>query len=271
MNSYLIIFGAGLLAGIMNALAGGGSFVTLPALISAGIPSVQANASSTVGLFPGTAASTWAYRAGLGPIGSVGLRPLLLVTVAGGALGACLLLWTPSKVFDFLLPWLLLVATLTLTFGRQWGEWLRRRWHIRPGVVLAVQWALGVYGGYFGGAIGIMMMALWGLLDSRDIKSLNAQRTLLVTAANTMAVLIFIAANAVRWKETLVLLVAATIGGYFGAVVGRRAPSSVIRAGTLVIAAGITVVFFARAYGQGCIQTAPSTHLIDRQPMRSDP
>jgi uncharacterized membrane protein YfcA len=85
-------------------------------------------------------------------------------------------------------------------------------------VVLTLQFALGIYGGYFGGAIGIMMMALWGLLDSRDVKSLNAPRTLLVTAANAMAVLIFIGAQAVRWRETLVLLVAATIGGYCGAV-----------------------------------------------------
>jgi uncharacterized membrane protein YfcA len=248
MNSTLVIFGAGLLAGTMNALAGGGSFLTLPALIAAGLPSVQANASSTVGLFPGTAASTWAYREGLGPIGTVPLRPLLLVTVVGGAMGALLLLWTPSKTFDFLLPWLLLTATLTLAFGPRLREWLRRRGHIRPAAVLTMQWLLGIYGGYFGGAVGIMMMALWGLVDNRDMKSLNGQRTLLGTAANAMAVLIFIAAHAVRWSETLVLLVAATIGGYVGALVGRRAPSQMIQAGTLFIATCITLVFFARAY-----------------------
>jgi len=185
----------------------------------------------------------------LGPIGPVPLRPLLLVTLAGGAVGAVMLLRTPTKIFDFLLPWLLLIATVTLTFGRQLGEWLRRGRHIAPPVVLTAQFALGIYGGYFGGAIGIMMMALWGLLDSRDVKSLNASRTLLVTAANAMAVVIFIGARAVRWRETLVLLVAATIGGYCGAVVGKRTPSAVIRAATLAIACCITVVFFARAYG----------------------
>src|SRR5580692_11988970 len=100
MNSYLIVFGAGLLAGTMNALAGGGSFVTLPALISVGLPSVQANATSTVGLFPGAAASAWAYRDGLAPIGPVTLRPMLLVTLLGGAMGALLLLSTPSTIFD---------------------------------------------------------------------------------------------------------------------------------------------------------------------------
>jgi hypothetical protein len=248
MNSFVVIFGAGLLAGTMNALAGGGSFVTLPALIGAGLPSVQANASSTVGLFPGTSASAWAYRDGLGPVGPVALRPLLLVTLVGGAIGAFLLLWTPSKIFDFLLPWLLLIATLTLSFGPQLGEWLRRHWHVKPWAVLSIQFGLGIYGGYFGGAVGLMMMAVWGLLDARDIRSLNAPRTLLVTTANAMAVLIFIIAHAVRWPQTIVLLIGATIGGYAGALVGRRAPSSLVRAGTLLIASGITLVFFARAY-----------------------
>lgn len=251
MSPFLLVVGAGLLAGAMNALAGGGSFVTLPALISVGVPSVQANTSSTVGLFPGSAASAWAYRDGLAPIGPVSLPPLLLMTLLGGAMGAFLLLWTTSTTFDFLLPWLLLVATFTLAFGRQLGEALRRRWHIRPGAVLFVQFVLGVYGGYFGGAVGIMMMAVWGLLDNRELKSLNAPRTLLATAANTMAVIIFVAANAIRWRETLVLLVGATIGGYCGALVGRRAPARVVRAGTLLIAGCITLLFFARAYFKG--------------------
>jgi uncharacterized protein len=248
MNPSLSMFGAGLLAGTMNALAGGGSFVSLPVLIAVGVPSVQANASSTVGLFPGAAASAWAYRGDLGPIGAVALRPLLITTLIGGAAGALLLLWTASSTFDFLLPWLLLIATVTLGFGRQLGEVLRRRWHIRPSAVLAVQLILGIYGGYFGGAVGIMMMAVWGLMDSHDFKRLNAPRTLLVTAANAMAVVIFIAGRAVRWHETLIMLVAATIGGYCGALVGRRAPPRVMRAGTLFVASCITVLFFARAY-----------------------
>ena len=248
MNDFLIVSGAGLLAGAMNALAGGGSFVSLPALIAVGVPSVQANASSTVALFPGGIASAWAYRDGLGPVGAVSLRPLLFTTLVGGVIGAVLLLWTPSKTFDTVLPWLLLIATLALAFGRRLGECLRRRWRIRPSAVLVVQFCLGVYGGYVGGAGGIMMMAVWGLLDSRDLKSLNAPRTLLVSAANTIAVLTFIAARAVQWPETLVMLLAAIVGGYGGAQIGRRAPSWAIRAGTLLLSTGITVAFFARAY-----------------------
>jgi uncharacterized membrane protein YfcA len=182
MNALLIVFGAGMLAGTMNALAGGGSFVSLPALISVGVPSVTANASSTVGLLPGVGASAWAYRDGLGPIGRVALRPLLLVTLIGGALGALLLLGTSSTLFDFLLPWLLLLATVTLTFGRQWGEALRRRYTVRPAAVIAIQFALGVY------------------------------------------------------------------GGYCGALIGRRAPSAAVRAGTVLIAGCVTLLFFVRTY-----------------------
>lgn len=232
----------------MNALAGGGSFVSLPALIAVGVPSVQANASSTVALFPGGIASAWAYRDGLRPVGTASLRSLLITTMIGGMIGAVLLLWTPIKTFDVVLPWLLLLACVALAFGRKLGEWLRRHWQIGPTAVLSVQFGLGVYGGYFGGAVGIMMMAAWGLLDSGDLKSLNAPRTLLVSAANTMAVLIFVVAHAVHWAETVVMLMAAIIGGYGGAQIGLRAPPKVIRAGTLFLTACITLAFFVRGY-----------------------
>jgi uncharacterized membrane protein YfcA len=248
MNSFLLISGAGFLAGTMNALAGGGSFVTLPALIAAGVPSVQANASSTVALLPGAAVSSWAYRDGLGPVGAASLRSLLIVTLLGSIVGALLLLWTPSKIFDFVLPWLLLIATLALTFGRRIGEWLRRRWRIGQGVVLAIQFVLGIYSGYYGGAVGIMMMAVWGLLDNRDVKSLNAPRTLLVMLGNCLAGIAFIVAGAIHWPETAIMLVASAAGGYCGAQVGRRAPAHVVRVGTLILTACITLAFFARTY-----------------------
>lgn len=262
----------------MNALAGGGSFISLPALIAAGVPPVQANASSTVALFPGGLASAWAYREGLGAglgnrvgdglargLGSrsikrseqtnaVSLRALLLTTLCGGFVGAALLMATSSAAFSFVLPWLLLLASLALAFGRRLGEALRSRWPIRARAVLAVQFALGIYGGYFGGAVGIMMIAMWGLLDTRDLKSLNAPRTLLVSAAYAVAVLTFIVAGAVRWPETLAMLTAAGIGGYAGAQLGRRLPAAVIRTGTLALTFCITLVFFARTYAPGLLQ-----------------
>jgi hypothetical protein len=239
---------AGMVAGAMNALAGGGSFVSLPALIAAGVPPVQANTSSTVALFPGGLASAWAYRDGLGSVGAVSLRALLATTLCGGLVGALLLLQTSSAAFTFVLPWLLLIASVALAFGRRIGEAMRARWHIHTYAVLAVQFALGVYGGYFGGAVGIMMMAMWGLIDNRDLKLLNAPRTLLVSAANTVAVLAFIVANAVRWPETLAMLVGAIIGGYGGAHIGRRTPPGVIRGITLLATSCITLAFFVKTY-----------------------
>ena len=248
MSPLLVVAAAGLIAGMMNALAGGGSFVTLPALIAAGVPSVNANTSSTVALFPGTLMSAWTYRDGLGPIGSVRLRPLLIATFVGGALGAVLLLRTPIETFDLVLPWLMAIATLMLALGSRLGEMLRRHWRIGAAAVLSVQFCLGVYGGYFGGGVGIMMMAVWSLLSERTLKSFNAPRTLLVSAANTIAVLIFIGAQSVVWRETLVMLVGATLGGYCGALIGRRAPAGVVRVGTLLVSVSITLAFFARAY-----------------------
>jgi uncharacterized protein len=248
MSPLLLIAGSGVIAGMMNALAGGGSFVTLPALIAVGVPSVSANTTSTVALFPGQLTSAWAYRDGLGPIGEVSLRSLLLVTFIGGILGAFLLLRTPIAAFDLILPWLLAIATVALVFGPQLGEFWRRRWRISARLVVVVQFGLGIYGGYFGGGVGIMMMAMWSLLGDRTLKSFNAPRTLLVCAANTVAVFIFIAANAVRWREGLVMLAGAILGGYCGANIGRRAPAGMVRVATLLVAAGITLVFFVRAY-----------------------
>jgi uncharacterized membrane protein YfcA len=249
VNSLLLLLGAGLLAGAMNALAGGGSFVSLPALIAAGLPSVTANASSTVALYPGGAASAFVYRRDLAPVGGVSLAPMLAVTVVGGLAGALLLLWTPSDLFDQVLPWLLLAALAALAFGRRLGAALHTRLRIGAGPVLAAQFALGVYGGYFGGAVGLMMMAAWSLLPHAELKALHAPRTLMVTAANTIAVLVFVAAHAVAWKETAVMALGAVVGGYLGAELGRRLPAPIVRAGTLLATAAITLAFFLRAYG----------------------
>ncbi|MDH7798280.1 MULTISPECIES: sulfite exporter TauE/SafE family protein [unclassified Beijerinckia] len=248
MTTYLLLCAAGFLAGAMNALAGGGSFVTLPALIAAGVPSVAANASSTVALWPGGAASVWVYRNGLGQVAGVPLRPTLLTTLIGGLVGALLLLWTPSSLFDHVLPWLLLVATVMLTFGPRLGPWMRR--HFSAGIVtiLSIQFILGVYGGYFGGAVGLMMLAVWSLLDSADLKTLNPSRALMTTAANTIAMLVFVFSGIVTWPETAVMALGALAGGYGGAHLGRRLPPQIVRGGTILFACAVTAMFFLRAY-----------------------
>jgi uncharacterized membrane protein YfcA len=250
----LSLIAAGLAAGVMNALAGGGSFVTLPALVFAGVPSVAANATSTVALFPGGLASVIGYRNDFRAFSQVRMRWLLGVSLVGGLAGAVMLLATPSGVFDALIPWLLLLATLAFAFGRRAGDALRRRMRIGTAPVLGAQLLLGVYGGYFGGAVGIMMMAVWGLLEQAEPKAMNPAKTLLVTASNAMAVLLFCAAGAVRWPAALAVLVGATVGGYVGARIGRRLAPALIRALVLTITTAMTLVFFARAYGPILIQ-----------------
>jgi len=179
MHGIPILIGAGLMAGAMNALAGGGSFVSLPALIAVGVPSVVANASSTVALYPGGLASLWVYRRAGEPVCGVPISVMAGLTLVGGLAGAAILLSTPGAVFDAILPWLLLVATLALAFARSLGEALRRRARVGPVAVGAAQLLLGVYGGYFGGAVGLMMLAVWSLATGADLKALQAPRTLL--------------------------------------------------------------------------------------------
>lgn len=246
MATLLLLLGAGFLAGTMNAVAGGGTFVTLPAMILAGLPSTIANASSTVALVPGSLASTWAYRKDIRPVEHVSIPLFLGVSAVGGLLGALLLLWTPTTTFDRLVPWLLLIATLAFTFGGRIGTWLRRRYKVGRGPMLALQVALSIYGGYFGGGVGIMMLAAWSLLIHADIRVLNPIRTMMVAACNAAAVVCFILAGAVRWPQTLTLLVGALAGGYVGAQVARRLPQPVLRAAIIAIAATMTAVFFIR-------------------------
>lgn len=246
-STLLLLFGAGLLAGAMNALAGGGSFVTLPALMFAGVPSVSANASSTVALLPGAAASAWAYRHDYRGFEQVSMRAMALVSLAGGFGGALLLMMTPSRAFDYIVPWLILIGSLAFTFGRQAGAWLRQRVQIGRRTLLAAQALLAIYGGYFGGAVGIMMMAVWSLFGADDLRALNASRTLLVGATNLVAVACFVAAKLVWWPQTLTMLAAAALGGYLGAYVGRRLPVRAVRVLISTFGFAMTALLFWRA------------------------
>jgi uncharacterized membrane protein YfcA len=252
MNHPLILLAAGFLAGAMNAAAGGGSFVTLPALVFAGVPSVGANTSSTVALFPGSLASAWAYREELQAFGQASggtlpLRKMLIVSVLGSTLGALLLLLTPSSAFDAIVPWLLLIGTLAFALGPNASVMLRKRIQIAPAAGAWAQFLLGIYGGYFGGAVGLMMMAAWSMLGLSDIKQMNAAKTLLVGATNSIAVICFIIADKVWWPETSLMLGAAVAGGYIGARIARRLNPRHIRLGITIMNVVMTAIFFYRA------------------------
>ncbi|WEJ98891.1 MAG: sulfite exporter TauE/SafE family protein [Candidatus Sphingomonas phytovorans] len=241
--------GAGLLAGAMNALAGGGTFATMPTLIALGLPSPVANATSNVALQPGLGASAWAYRKDLAPLAGFGMPLLASITFAGGLAGSLLLVATPARLFDIVIPWLLLLATIVLAFGRRAAAALHRRVAIGPRTLVVTQILLGIYGGYFGGGVGLMMTAAFGLLAHQEPHEMAGARTLMVATANAAAALIFILAGMVRWVFCMPMLLGAIVGGYFGARLGRVLPPLVIRLWTLLVTAGTTAVFFWRAYG----------------------
>jgi len=248
MQNAVIVAAAGLLGGSMNAIAGGGSFVTLPALVAAGVPSLFANATSTVALVPSALATAFAYRHDFQGFDGVKLRTMAIISVIGGALGAVLLLKTSQKVFDNIFPFLLLFGVLVFAFGRKLGEELRKRINIHPHALPATQFILGVYGGYFGGAVGVMMLAAWSVLTAATINSMQASRHLLNASMNATASLFFIVGGLIYWREMAILLVASTIGGYLTGHYGRRLDPARARIVISCLNAIITALVFWRAY-----------------------
>jgi uncharacterized protein len=240
---------AGLVGGVMNALAGGGTFATLPALIALGLPANFANATSNLALLPGAGASAWTYRKELGPVAGIDIRILTAITFVAGLAGSLLLVLTPSHAFDLIIPWLLLVAFVAIVFGRAAARWLQARVTIGRRTLVIAQTALGIYGGYFGGGVGIMTTAMYGLLAGIEPRALFAPRTLMLGVANLAAAFVFVAAGLVRWEACLPMLIAAIIGGWLGALVGRSLPPLAVRWWTILVTAATTAVFFWRAYG----------------------
>lgn len=241
---------AGVAAGALNAVGGGGSFVALSALVSSGMPPVTANATTTVALLPGNATSAWVYRREIHSFAQPSTLGLTLASVVGGALGAGLLLWLPSESFDAAVPWLLAFATIVLAFGRRLTQAIRLGTP-GPAVILAVQFVLSIYGGYFGGAVGLMMLAFWTATTSLDPAKGNPLRVIQVAAVYLTAGVIFLFAADVTGQpfRLVALLLGAVIGGYAGAHLVRRLPAAVLRALVLTTAIAMTVLFFLRAFG----------------------
>jgi uncharacterized membrane protein YfcA len=238
---------AGLVGGAMNAAAGGGSFVTLPALVLAGVPSVGASASSAVALFPGRLASAWVYRGDLAAFDGASLRAMLLASVGGGLTGALLLLRTSSRRFDAVVPWLLLAASLAFAAGPRLTAALRGRARARPAVLVGGQFVLCTYAGFFGGAVSILTMAFWSLAGVADVRAMNAARTVLLGAAAAVSVAAFAAAGTVHWGPALAMLVGAVVGGWAGAHLTRRVAAHHLRWGLTVFNVAVTGAFFLRA------------------------
>lgn len=245
-HNILLLVAAAFGAGLMNSVAGGGSFLSFPALVFTGIPSVMANATNTVALFPGQLASAWAYRHEFPKM--EGLKPatIIVYSIAGGIVGSLLLIYTPEAAFNALVPWLLLLATLLFAFSKKIVPWLKARFHVGPLALCLVQFLLSVYGGYFGGAVGIMMLALFGLFGIDHIHSANALKTLLSGLVNSVAVVCFVIAGAVAWGPAVIMLLSAVAGGYIGARVARRLSPDLVRKIVIAIGAIMSVAFFVK-------------------------
>ena len=252
----LVLAAVALVAGAINSVAGGGSFLTFPTLILTGVPSVQANATNTVALWPGIVASIGAYRRELKALGA--RRDFLVlgaISLAGGILGALLLLNTPQSTFNVLVPFLLLFATLLFAFGGRIALALRRRMAKSRGssrlitvVVALLQFAIALYGGYFGGGIGILMLASLALSGMENLHQMNAVKTVLAACINGVAVITFIIARAVFWPQAIVMTLGAVIGGYGGATLARRLPPAGVRWFVIAVGLGMAAFFFAKTF-----------------------
>jgi len=247
----LVLFGAAVMAGAMNAVAGGGSFFSFPALYFGGMEARMANATNTVALWPGSVASVAAYRRELREHPEA-TRLLAPVSLVGGLLGALLLLLTPTHVFQKLLPFLMLAATCLFAFSRRINLWLRSsaRSGAKPGAgawrTIVLQGLIAVYGGYFGGGIGILMLATLALMGMEDIHEMNAVKTLLATLINGIAVVTFAFARVVSWHAALLMACGAIIGGYGGAALSRRLDQGLVRMFVVCVGFMLSAYLFLR-------------------------
>jgi uncharacterized membrane protein YfcA len=243
---WIILLLAGLWAGAQNALAGGGSFVTLPALILSGLDARSANITSTIALFPGQVTTGMAGRALVSGAERLSFKALFVISLIGGVIGALLLLATPASFFARLVPWLVLFATGVFA----WGSFFRKA----PASGLALgplqaggaQLLIAIYGGYFGGGIGFLMLAAL-TIAGLPVRNAGATKNVLAAVMNASAVLIFVFSHDVRWLSALVVSVGAIGGGLVGAWMLKRVNEKLLRIGVVILGVALTIGLFLHA------------------------
>jgi hypothetical protein len=249
----VVLFLAALCAGALDSVAGGGSFISFPVLMATPVPPINANATNTAALWPGSLASVAAYRREPRPQRHI-MVTLGVASLVGGLLGALILLRTPEAEFVHLLPFLLLIATLLFTFGGSVTARLRRRaahfmvpsWVAMIGLG-AIQLVIAAYGGFFGAGIGIVMLACLTLTGMENIHAMNALKTLLSVLINGVAVVAFVVARAIYWPEAILMVLGAILGGYGGAHTAQRIDPLLVRRFVIAIGFALTVYFFMHA------------------------
>lgn len=248
MLDIALLFVAGLVGGMLNAVAGGGTFITFPALVFTGVPPVAANATTTVAALPGYLAATLGFRRDIAAIEGVPLRWLTLWTMAGGALGCLLLLVSSNAAFAALVPFLLLLATVAFT----WSEPIRARaarWRraVAP-FGLATLLPMAIYGGYFNGGLGIIMLAVFSMWGMTDLHQMNGLKSWLSFALALIAFAVFAIGGQIVWGPATVMSAGTILGGYAGAPVARRIPRQVLRGLIAAVGFGMAAIFFWRLF-----------------------
>jgi uncharacterized membrane protein YfcA len=245
--TFAILFFVAMWAGAQNALAGGGSFLTLPALMFTGMDALAANITSCVALFPAQIATGWTGRKFAVGVGGLSLRTLFLISIIGGVIGAGVLLLTPRGLFAQLVPWLVLFATAI--FG--WGSFIRKpgdaQGHAPAPLVGLLQFLISIYGGYFGGGIGFLMMAAL-TMAGQDVRVASATKNVLAGVMNASAVTIFLFSPDLHAPQALITAAGATIGGVFGARLVQVIDPKILRVLVLVVGSALTIGLFLRAY-----------------------
>lgn len=251
----MLLFFSALMGGILNSVAGGGSFFTFPVLIFSGISSVAANATSTIALWSGSLASMSAYRKQF-EFNTRLIIILVILSIIGGVAGALTLLFIPAYIFDHFLPFLILVATLIFAFGKKLKNVLSippdsiPDVHSKKSIIILslVQLIISFYGGFFGGGIGILMLATLGLMGIFDMHQMNAVKVLLACIINGAAVVTFLFSNLVQWPSAMVMLLGAVLGGYAGAKYAQKINPTLVRGFVIICGSCLTVYFFLRLY-----------------------
>lgn len=245
-STFALLLSAAFLAGAMNAMAGGGSFVTLPALVFAGVPPVSAAASGTAALLPGYASSAYGFRHDLEPVEGVGLPVLAGISLLGGVGGACLLLLTPDAVFRHIVPWLLLAATALFAFGKPFSAWLKRQGIHGRGAMLGGLLAVSLYGGYFNGGLGILLLAHLSLFNMKSLNGMNGLKSALSAVLTAVSVSTYALGGVVHWPAALLMMAGTVLGGYAGARVARRIPAPLLRGGIIAVGLVMSGLFFIK-------------------------
>ncbi|MGI9401261.1 MAG: sulfite exporter TauE/SafE family protein [Rhizobiaceae bacterium] len=247
---YPLIIIAAFCAGILNTIAGGGTFLTFPALVFIGVPPVIANATSAVAVFPGYLGGAFGFRNEIGSFDRKKLLKLTVVTLTGGFVGSLLLLVSSNQAFSFIVPFLLLFATLAFLFGdriRSWAEDQQRM--ITPYGAFGL-FCVSVYGGYFNGGLGIVFLALFALWGMSDIHTMNGLKNGLSFALSTISVAVFVIGGLVVWQPAIIMMIAATIGGYCGAPIARALPRHIIRWIIAGVGFSMSAIFLVRLLQQ---------------------